>query len=141
MTASDHLPFKQCDHIVALMGPEPYIAALEGGADIVLGGRTTDTAVLAALPLLRGAGAGPAWHAGKIAECGGLCALNPRDGGVMIRVGRDSFDVEPLSSKNRCTPRTVSAHMLYENSDPFQLIEPGGILDVTAAGLGNDPVG
>lgn len=133
MTASDPLPFDQCDHIVALMGPEPYIAALEAGADIVLGGRTTDTAVLAALPLLRGAGTGPAWHAGKIAECGGLCALNPRDGGVMIRVGRDSFDVEPLSSKNHCTPRTVSAHMLYENSDPFQLIEPGGILDVTAA--------
>lgn len=133
MDAFDPAPFGQCDHIVALMGPEPYIAALEGGADIVLGGRTTDTAVLAALPLLRGAGAGAAWHAGKIAECGGLCALNPRDGGVMIRVGQDSFDVEPLSAENRCTPRTVSAHMLYENSDPFQLIEPGGILDVTAA--------
>src|SRR5262249_18333012 len=28
-----------CEHIVAVMGPEPYIAALEAGADIVLGGR------------------------------------------------------------------------------------------------------
>jgi hypothetical protein len=27
----------------------------------------------------------------------------------------------------------VSSHMLYENGDPFRLIEPGGILDVTAA--------
>src|ERR1700688_1670324 len=44
-----------CSHIVALMGPEPYIAAIDAGADIVLGGRTTDTAVLAALPLMRGA--------------------------------------------------------------------------------------
>lgn len=133
MTGADPQFFDKCEHIVALMGPEPYIAALENGADIVLGGRTTDTAVLAALPLLRGAGMGPAWHAGKIAECGGLCAVNPRDGGVMIRIGKDAFEVEPLSATNSCTPRTVSAHMLYENSDPFLLHEPGGILDVTDA--------
>ena len=131
--ATDPEQFRSCDRIVALMGPEPYIAALKAGADIVLGGRTTDTAVLAALPLMRGAGAGPAWHAGKIAECGALCATRPREGGVMIRVGKTSFDVEPLRPGNTCTPHTVSAHMLYENSDPFQLHEPGGMLDVTNA--------
>src|SRR5258708_16258885 len=58
---------RSCAHIVALMGPEPYIAALKGGADIVLGGRATDTAVIAAVALMRGAGAGPAWHAAKVA--------------------------------------------------------------------------
>jgi cysteine synthase len=57
---------ESCEHIVALMGPEPYMAALQAGADIILGGRTTDTAVLAAVPLLMGAGAGPAWHAAKV---------------------------------------------------------------------------
>ena len=133
MTSVDAALFRQCDHIVALMGPEPYIAALEAGADIVLGGRTTDTAVLAAVPLMHGAGIGPAWHAGKIAECGGLCTVNPRDGGVTIRVGRGAFEIEPLSPANRCTPETVAAHMLYENSDPFLLVEPGGVLDVRAA--------
>ena len=133
MTSADPRLFEACDHVVALMGPEPYIAALEAGADIVLGGRTTDTAVLAAVPLMRGAGAGAAWHAGKIAECGGLCTERPRNGGVLIRVGTDHFDVEPLSEGNRCTVDTVSAHMLYENSDPFLLHEPGGILDVTEA--------
>src|SRR5258707_4217589 len=61
---------ESCEHIVALMGPEPYIAALQAGADIVLGGRTTDTAVLAAVPLLMGAGARPAWDAAKISEWG-----------------------------------------------------------------------
>ena len=133
MTSDAPAAFDRCDRIVALMGPEPYVAALEAGADIVLGGRTTDTAVLAALPLMRGAGAGPSWHAGKIAECGGLCAVNPRDGGVMIRIGRDAFEIEPLSDANRCTPRSVSAHMLYENADPFLLHEPGGVLDVSEA--------
>ena len=43
----------------------------------------------------------------------------------MIRVGRESFEVEPLGPGNRCTPETVSAHMLYENSDPFLPHEPG----------------
>lgn len=133
MDEVDAAVFGECDHIVALMGPEPYIAALEQGADIVLGGRTTDTAVLAAVPLMRGAGAGPAWHAGKIGECGGLCTRRSREGGVMIRVGVDSFDVEPLSPANSCDPYSVSAHMLYENADPFRLAEPGGVLDVTAA--------
>ncbi|HSU24242.1 MAG TPA: acyclic terpene utilization AtuA family protein [Variovorax sp.] len=133
MTSAEPALFEACDHVVALMGPEPYVAALAAGADIVLGGRTTDTAVLAAVPLMRGAGAGPAWHAGKIAECGGLCTERPRNGGVLIRVGADHFDVEPLSEGNRCTVDTVSAHMLYENSDPFLLHEPGGILDVTRA--------
>jgi hypothetical protein len=127
-----------CDHIVAMMGPEPYIAALQGGADIVLGGRTTDTAVLAAVPLMRGMPGGTAWHAGKIAECGAQCAVGSASdasgaAGVMTRVGQDFFDVEPLSTSARCTPHSVSAHMLYENSDPFTLVEPGGVLNVKGA--------
>ncbi|MDB5872209.1 MAG: hypothetical protein JWQ07_1651 [Ramlibacter sp.] len=133
MTSIDPALFGECDHVVALMGPEPYMAALDAGADIVLGGRTTDTAVLAAVPLRRGAGLGATWHAGKTAECGSLCTTQPRSGGVMIRVGKDAFEVEPLTPGVRCTAETVSAHMLYENSDPFVLTEPGGVLDVTAA--------
>lgn len=130
MISSDPALFTECDRIVGLMGCEPYIEALGGGADIILGGRTTDTAVIAAVPIMLGAGAGPAWHAGKTAECGGLCTTRSRDGGVIVRVGADFFDVEPLALSNSCTPRTVAAHMLYENSDPFRLIEPGGVLDV-----------
>ena len=122
--------FAACDHIVAIMGPEPYVAALEAGADIVLGGRSTDTAVLAAAPLWKGAGAGPAWHAGKTAECGGLvhqmvARRRSHDPGRV-----DAFEAVPLSPENSCDSYTLSAHMLYENSDPFQMLEPGGTLDV-----------
>ncbi len=125
--------FAACDRIVALMGPEPYIAALNAGADIVLGGRTTDTAVIAAVPIRCGASLGAAWHSGKIAECGGQATINPRDGGVLIRVGHDAFEIEPLSAANACSVDTVAAHMLYENSDPFRLGEPGGVIDVGLA--------
>ena len=122
-----------CDHVVALMGVEPYVDALRQGADIILGGRTTDTAVLCCVPIMRGMPAGLSWHAGKIAECGGLCTVSPREGGVLFRIGTNAFEVEPLNLANRCTPYTVSSHMLYENSDPFVLLEPGGVLDVRDA--------
>jgi hypothetical protein len=123
-----------CLHIVALMGPEPYVAALEAGADIIIGGRSTDTAVLAAYPLWKGAPIGPSWHAGKTGECGGQCTANTTLGsGVFITLDAEGFEVEPLHPDNTCTVHSVSAHMLYENSNPFRLAEPGGVLDVTAA--------
>lgn len=121
-----------CRHIVALMGPEPFVAALEAGADIIIGGRSTDTAVLAAYPLWKGAPVGPSWHAGKTGECGGQCTQNVNLGsGVFLTIDEGGFEVEPLIPANRCTEHSVSAHMLYENSNPFRLVEPGGILDVT----------
>ena len=132
-TALDEDRVRSCAHIVGLMGPEPYIEALVKGADIVLGGRTTDAAVLAAYPLKQGVAVGTAWHAGKIGECGGLCTENPRGGGILIRFGSDSFEIEPLAEQNRCTPRSVFAHMLYENSHPYLLNEPGGTLEANAA--------
>ena len=130
----DDATIDACDHIVAAMGPEPYMAALRDGADIILGGRTTDTAVLACFALLHGAPSGPSWHAGKVAECGAQCTVyRDRGSGVLISIGQDGFEVEPLTQDNRCDPESVSAHMLYENSDPFRLTEPGGVLDVTEA--------
>ncbi len=130
----DDATIDACDHIVAVLGAEPYIAALEAGADIILGGRTTDTAVLSSFALMKGAPWGPAWHAAKIAECGSQCAVYRTKGaGVLISIDADGFEVEPLSLENRCDPRSVSAHMLYENANPFLLTEPGGVLDVTDA--------
>lgn len=130
----DNATIDACDHIVAVMGPEPYIAALNAGADIVLGGRTTDTAVLASYALMKGAPAGAAWHAAKVAECGAQCTVNPTAAaGVLISIDKDGFEVQTLAPANHCSPHSVSAHMLYENSDPFLLTEPGGVLDVTDA--------
>jgi Acyclic terpene utilisation family protein AtuA len=120
-----------CAHIVALMGPEPYIRALSEGADVILGGRTTDTAVIAAVALMRESNVAAAWHGAKVTECGGLCTTG--GGPVILHVDGTGFEVEPVDPSSRCTPETVSAHMLYENSDPFLLTEPGGVLDVREA--------
>ena len=45
---------ESCENIVALAGTEPIAAALATGADIVIAGRATDTAGIAALPLANG---------------------------------------------------------------------------------------
>ncbi|MEP3639792.1 MAG: acyclic terpene utilization AtuA family protein [Paracoccaceae bacterium] len=124
---------ESCTNIVALAGAEQINRALETGADIVIAGRTTDTAIIAALPLEKGCHAGGAWHGAKIGECGALCATNPQSGVVLIDFDQEGFTVTPMADGAHATPHTVSAHMLYENSDPFILHEPGGYLDVRHA--------
>lgn len=123
----------RCSRIVAAMGVEPFIHALEEGADIIIAGRATDTAVLACLPILRGAPAGPSWHAGKILECGALCTTTPIDAMVMAEIDESGFTITAIGSNASLTPQSVMAHMLYENSNPNLLVEPGGSLSVEAS--------
>lgn len=125
--------FSDCTNIVALAGAEQVQAALETGADIVICGRTTDTAIISALPLALGDHAGGAWHGAKIGECGALCATNPQSGVILVDFDGGGFTITPLADGSQATPHTVSAHMLYENSDPYIHYEPGGHLDVSAA--------
>lgn len=123
----------QMTNVVALAGAEQMAAALDTGADIVIAGRATDTATIAALPLMRGDHAGAAWHGAKIGECGSYCTTHPTSGCIVIDFDGSGFTVEPGLASARCTPRSVAAHMLYENADPFVLHEPGGHLDVRRA--------
>ena len=120
-------------HVVALAGAEQVIEAINTGADIILAGRTTDTAIISALPLMNGVDPGSAWHGAKIAECGALCSSNPTSGVVIVEFDKTGFNVEAMSDSAICTPESVSAHMLYENADPYILYEPGGYMDVTNA--------
>jgi Acyclic terpene utilisation family protein AtuA len=125
--------FKECSHIVALAGVEPFITALKAGAEIILCGRATDTAIIAAMPIMKGCNVAAAWHGAKIAECGDLCTTDPSSGGVVLTFDEHGFTIEPAKDDNACTVYSVSAHMLYENVDPFRLTEPSGILNVTNA--------
>lgn len=130
---TDATALKGMSNIVALAGAEQIQAALQTGADIIIAGRTTDTAIIAALPLAQGANPGACWHGAKIAECGALCSTHPGTGVIRVTFDQSGFEVEPMAPEAACTPHSVSAHMLYENSDPFRLYEPGGYLDVSRA--------
>lgn len=125
--------FDECSHIVALAGAEPFMEALKSGADLVLCGRATDTAIISAMPIMKGCKVGSAWHGAKTAECGPFCTTNPTGGGVFVTFDEDGFTIEPTASNSACTIYSVSAHMLYENADPFKLTEPSGVTDVSKA--------
>ena len=118
-------------NIVAQMGLEPIMEAIEGGAEIILAGRAYDPTVFAALPVLKGFDMALALHMGKILECAAIAA-NPGSGSdcLMGTIFTDSFILEALSPDRECTRLSVAAHTLYEKSDPLCLPGPGGALDL-----------
>lgn len=118
--------------VVGLMGPQPYIDALRNGAQVVVAGRSSDTSIYSAVPIMKGLDNGLVWHAAKILECGAGCVEKRIHPDCMFAwIYKDHFRVEAPNPKMRCTPLSVLSHMLYENSDPYHLYEPSGMLDVT----------
>ncbi|MEU4932594.1 acyclic terpene utilization AtuA family protein [Streptomyces yokosukanensis] len=120
-------------HVVGMMGVEPIQQALRDGAQVVLAGRASDTALYAAYPHMHGADPGLTWHAAKTIECGAACAIPPSADGLFVHLRDDHFDVEPLDPDSRLTPYSVAAHTLYENANPHLIAEPSGTLDTTDA--------
>jgi len=125
--------FAECRHIVGLAGIEPFQDALANGADIVICGRSTDTAIIAAYPIMRGCDEALSWHAAKTVECGCICTTDQFNGGVFVTMDEDSFTVEATADNAECSTYTISAHMLYENSNPIILTEPGVAIDTSKA--------
>ncbi len=123
---------EQTTHIVGQMGIEPFIQALEQGADVVLAGRAYDPAVFAAPAIAKGYPKGLAIHLGKILECASICC-NPGSGSDCMfgYLGEDYFKLEPLNPIRKCTTTSVAAHTLYEKTNPYILPGPGGHLDLT----------
>jgi hypothetical protein len=128
----DAAAIERSEHIVGMMGAEPFQRALEAGAEVVIAGRASDTAIFAAAPILRGFPEGVAWHAAKILECGAAAVVNRKTPDCMFAwVRKDHFVVEAPDPALRCTPQSIASHSLYENADPFRLVECSGTLDLT----------
>jgi hypothetical protein len=119
-------------NVVAQMGVEPFMQALDQGAEVILAGRAYDPAVFAALPIRLGYDTGLALHLGKILECAAIAASPGSGSDCMLGVlRRDHFLVEPLDPQRACTVTSVSAHSLYEKTNPYSLPGPGGVLDLS----------
>lgn len=121
------------ERIVGQMGVEPFIQALEGGADVVLAGRACDTSIFTAIPLLQGFNRGIALHMAKIIECTSICAEPGGRDPILAHLRNDHFILESQNPQRKCTPLSVAAHSLYEQPDPYYIHEPGGYADLTEA--------
>ena len=130
------------ERFVAQMGPEPILRALAAGADVVLCGRASDAAVFAALGLHAGVPADFAWHAGKILECGAASAIRRiHPDCIMATFDADGFTIAVPNPKMACSRLSVLAHGYYENADPYEIHEPGGMIDLSQAAFEEVPGG
>ena len=127
----DRATIDKATRIVGLMGPEPYIEALDAGAQVIIGGRSTDPAPWAAAVLRAGLGPAEAWYAGKMLECGAEPALPKKEDCLFVTVSEGSVECEPTNPIRKCTPMSVANFALHENASPVRHVEPGGILDTT----------
>ncbi|WP_295940150.1 acyclic terpene utilization AtuA family protein [uncultured Alistipes sp.] len=117
--------------IVAQIGEDPFIEALDNGADVVLAGRAYDPSVFSALAIREGFDKGLAIHLGKILECAAIAALPGSGSDCMFGyLHKEDFVLEPLSPLRKCTTLSVAAHTLYEKTDPYNLPGPGGAIDL-----------
>lgn len=123
--------FDDCSTVVILLGAEAYQEAFRNGADIIIGGRSTDTAVMAAYPLMMGCDPASCWHAAKTVECGGVCTSAGLQGGVFMEIDEKGFTIRAVQPGSTVSPYFVSAHLIYENANPVQLTEPGIRIDTS----------
>ena len=62
------------DRIVAVAGVHPFIKLLDMGADVIIGGRSSDCAIFAAPAIRAGYPEALAYFYGKVMECASFCA-------------------------------------------------------------------
>ena len=140
----------------AYIGAFPLAEALETGADIVIAGRSTDTA-LALAPMVQRFGWGPddsnklaaGTIAGHIVECGaqcsgGNCQVDWQNIPDLANVGYPIIEAEPdgtfvitkhAGTGGRVHSDTVKEQLLYELGNPKQYITPDCVADFTSIHL------
>jgi hypothetical protein len=140
----------------AYIGAFPLAEALATGADIVIAGRSTDTA-LALAPMIHRYGWGPEDYdklaagtvAGHIIECGaqctgGNCQVDWQAIPGMAVIGYPIIEAEPdgtfsvtrhPASGGRVNSDTVKEQLLYELGDPKNYITPDCVADFTSIRL------
>ena len=120
------------ERIVAMAGVHPYLALLAQGAEVIIGGRSSDAAVFAAPALHHGFAADQAYYLGKVLECASFCA-EPYGGKetVLGEITEHDVRVTAMHPQQRCTVASVSGHAMYERSNPYEEFFAGGKLDMT----------
>jgi hypothetical protein len=118
--------------IVAMAGVHPFLKLLQEGCDVIIGGRSSDSAIFAAAALHKGYPEAQSYYLGKVLECASFCAepYGAKET-VMGEITADHVEVTAMSPSQRCTVASVAGHAMYERSNPFHEFVAGGMLDMT----------
>lgn len=128
----DAAALEATDRVVAVAGVHPYIKLLNQGADVIIGGRSSDCAIFAAPAIRAGFPEGLAYFYGKVLECASFCA-EPYAGkeSVLGEITMDDVKVTAMLPEQCCTPASVASHAMYERANPFYEYFLGGHLDMS----------
>lgn len=127
----DRSTVEESSPIVAAMGIEPFLAALDAGADVIIAGRSVDPAIFAGALVWSGIPKGTAYFAGKLMECASFVA-EPYAGkeSILGTITEDEVVIEALADYQKTTPESLASHAMYERSNPFLEHVPGGHVDM-----------
>jgi hypothetical protein len=120
------------NRIVAVAGVHPFIKALENGADVIIGGRSSDAAVFAAPALYHGFSEDLAYYLGKVLECASFCAepYGAKES-VIGTITDQDVKITAMHPDQYCTIASVAGHAMYERSNPYYEMFAGGTLDMS----------
>lgn len=120
------------NRIVAMAGIHPYIKLLDMGADVIIGGRSSDCVIFAGPAIRAGFPENHSYYLGKVLECASFCA-EPYAGKetVIGEISMEDVKVTAMHPQQRCTVASVAGHAMYERSNPFYEYVAGGRLDMT----------
>jgi hypothetical protein len=120
------------DRVVAVAGVQPYIKLLDQGADVIIGGRSSDCAIFAAPAIRQGFPDGLAYFYGKILECASFCCepYGAKES-VLGEITADDVKVTAMLPEQRCTIASVAGHAMYERANPFYEHFLGGHIDMS----------
>ncbi len=120
------------DRIVAMAGVHPFIRALDMGADVIIGGRSSDSVIFAAPAIRSGYPEALSYYLGKVLECASFCAepYAAKESVIGTITDRD-VKITAMHPDQRCTVASVAGHAMYERSNPFFEYVAGGMLDMT----------
>lgn len=127
----DRSAVEESERIVSQVGVAPILELLEQKADIIVAGRACDTAIYAAPCVFEGYKEGLAFHMAKIMECGAMCAEPVAAADVMQGYMYDDyFELRPANPIRRCSAERAAAHTMYEQTNPYLIYEPDGVIDL-----------
>jgi hypothetical protein len=120
------------DRIVAMAGVHPYIKLLDMGAEVIIGGRSSDCVIFAGPAIRAGFPENLSYYLGKVLECASFCA-EPYGGKetVIGEISMEAVKVTAMHPDQRCTVASVAGHAMYERSNPYDEFVAGGRLDMS----------
>ncbi len=124
----------ESERIVSQVGIAPIIKLLKEKCDVIVSGRACDTAIYAAPCIYEGYDEALSFHMAKIMECGAMCCEPVAAADVMVGyMEKDYFELCPASPKRRCVASRAAAHTMYEQTNPYLIYEPDGVIDIKNA--------